>query len=158
MEVFINKLNVNSRNIILTWNISMEHIVFLDLDISKDGDRYKMINHFKPTDRNAFILLESCHHNRWLRNIPRGQCIRLRRNCTQEEDFISQSQVLSTRFQQKGYDQSILENEIEKVRNIESNTLSLNISGISQNTTTQMRMILDFNFQHKKFEKIVQRH
>lgn len=113
------------------------------------GDRYKMINHFKPTDRNAFIPLESCNHNRWLCNFPRGQ------NCTQEEDFVSQSQVLSTRFQQKGYDRSILDNEIEKVRNMDRNTLIFNVPNVNQNTTTQIRMILDFSVQHKKFEKIV---
>lgn len=102
LEHFMQRLDANNKNIVLSWNVNIDHIVFLDLDISKEGDRIKMMNHFKPTDRNAFIPLGSCHHTQWLCNIPRGQFVRFRRNCTHESDYLSQSQVLTARFLQKG--------------------------------------------------------
>lgn len=111
LDLFIHMMNNNTKNIQLTWNISTESMVFLDLEIWKDNDHFRLCNYLKPTDQNAFIPLGSCHHKSWLCNIPRSYFVRLRRNCTEEEDFITQSQVLSSRFQQKGYDKSSLDSE-----------------------------------------------
>lgn len=91
LDTFMQRLNANNKNITLTWNVNTEQTFFLDLDISKDGERIKMADHFKLTGRNAFIPVESCHHSKWLCNNPRGQFILLRRNCLYEGDFISSS-------------------------------------------------------------------
>lgn len=42
------------------------------------------------------LSVPSCHYPFWLFNIPKGQFVRMRRNCTRESDFITQS-----RFQVK---------------------------------------------------------
>lgn len=114
-----------------------------------------MCNYFKPTDRDAYVPLESCHHSFWLCNIPRGQFIRLKGNCTRKEDFISQSQVLSSRFQQKEYDKNTLDGEIERVRIMGRHVLVSNLNRECKNDVNNFKMTLDYNVQYKKFEKIV---
>lgn len=92
--------------------------------------------------------LGSCHHNRWLQ----------RRNCTYEEDFVSQSQVLMNRLLQKGYARLVLDREIETVWSLERKILVSNSPKDNQYSAANMRMSLDFNVQNKKFEKIVKKY
>lgn len=99
LDSFMQKLNITIKNISLTWNVSKDRMVFLDLEINKEGDNFKKCNYFKPTNRNAYIPLYSCHHCQWLCNILRGSFIRLRHNYTFEGNYLAQSQVLSNRFQ-----------------------------------------------------------
>ena len=62
----------------------------------------------KPTDKNS-LLQFSYHHPRALReNLPYGQFLRIRRNCTNKEDFLSQSTVLTNKLSEKGYPKKIL--------------------------------------------------
>lgn len=35
---------------------------------------------------NAYILRDSCHYQPWLENTPKGQLLRLRINCTYENN------------------------------------------------------------------------
>lgn len=52
----------------------------------------------------------------WLKNIPKGQIMRVKRNCsTQVENFLSQSKILTERFKARGYDPQILEKVVEEV-------------------------------------------
>lgn len=88
-------------------------------------DQFILTNHFKPTDRNSYIPLGSRHHSSWLCNIPRGQYIRLRRNCTTMEDFGNQSQVLSSRFEQKGYNRAVLDEEVFRVMSLDRKELPI---------------------------------
>lgn len=72
LEAFM--LRLNNRNSSLSWNIDTQRMMILDLEIVKE---YRTRNYFKPTIRNGYIPLESCYHNTWLCNIPRGQFIHL---------------------------------------------------------------------------------
>lgn len=40
LTIFMNKLNSNNWSIKLSWNVSTSHIVFVDLEISIEGERY----------------------------------------------------------------------------------------------------------------------
>lgn len=57
--------------------------------------------HFKATDRNGFVPTNSCHHPQWLGAVPKGQYMRIRRNCDNISDFHTQRYLL--RFCEKGY-------------------------------------------------------
>lgn len=156
LQLFMNRMDNNDKNIKLTWNVNTQNTVFLDLEIYKNEDGFCTRNFFKPTDRNSFIPLSSCHHKLWLCNIPRGQFIRLRRNCTSQSDFLSQSQVLAERFKQKGYDSPTLENEITRISQMERETILEGSKKISSNC--EYKILLDYSIQHKKFERIVKKH
>lgn len=106
----LESMNDNDRNIELTWDISRDWIHFLDLEIFKTASGIETKSFFKTTDRNSYIPTSSCHFRPWLDNFPRGQYMRMRRNCTQDTDFESQSDMLSTMFLDKGYRSEFLKN------------------------------------------------
>lgn len=157
LETFMLKLNTNMNNISLSWNIDSRQIVFLDLEIFKDGDSFKTWNNFKPSDRNGYIPLDSCHHRSWLCNIPRGKLIRLRCNFTSGSDFLAQSNILAERFQQKDYSKDVIHKEIARVGSLNRSDL-ISDSNNKKEVKHEFKIILDYNIQHKQFEKIVRKH
>lgn len=81
---------------------------------------------FKTVDTNSYLSLESCHHKSWLYNIPKGQLIRLKRNCSKAEDFNEQAQLIGRRFEEKGYDDSWLRKQIQNVHEMDRNMMLQN--------------------------------
>ena len=160
LQHFMDRLNANSKNIVLTWTVSCEKIAFLDLEIFKSDNHLLTRNFFKVTDRNGYIPLSSCHHRLWLCNIPRGQFVRLRRNCTIEADFLTQSQVLAQRFVQKGYSTSDIDQEIERVRLMDRDVIIADkpCDPTVIEANINHKILLDYNIQHKKFERIIVKH
>lgn len=100
---FITGLNTNNRGILLTQEASSVEIHFLDLRIRVIEGRIMTSTYFKETDRNGFIHTKSCHHQAWLESIPKSQFLRLRRNCTNVDDFDREASILRGRFLEKGY-------------------------------------------------------
>lgn len=48
--------------------------------------------------------MSSCHHPKWKGGIPKGQLLRVCRNCNTIEDFHVQADIMIiNRFQEKGY-------------------------------------------------------
>lgn len=70
------------------------HLMFLDLELTHDIESIVTINHSKLVSGNSYLHDGSCHHPTWKRNIPKGQFLRLQRNCTRDTDYIVQSKVL----------------------------------------------------------------
>lgn len=70
---------------------------------------------FKSTDRNSYILVDSCHYGPWLRAVPKSQYMRLKLNCTSKDKFLIQTDVLTSRFVEKGYSRDSLKNTQEEV-------------------------------------------
>ncbi|XP_077334619.1 uncharacterized protein LOC143975965 [Lithobates pipiens] len=52
------------------------------------------ISHTLHTGLSDIIPRDSCHHPNWLKSIPKGQFQRVRRNCSGEEDFEVQANIL----------------------------------------------------------------
>lgn len=58
--------------------------------------------YFKPMVGHSYVHKQRCHHPMWKWNIPYSQFCRLLRNCTRQEDYCHQSQVLVEKYSQKG--------------------------------------------------------
>lgn len=86
----------------------------------------------------------------WLCNIPRGQFIRLKRNCMSEDDFLKESHELSSKFQQKGYEKTTLNQEIEKTMLMDRNLLVSNQVRENSSTQDNFKFILGYNVHYKK--------
>lgn len=153
-DTFKEKMNRNDKNIKLMWTLSNECITFLE--IFKEGGRLFTRNHFKPTDRNSYLPVDSYHHKPWLINIPKGQFMRIRRNCSKEGDFLKQSEILTSRFREKGYDMRKVEKDKIKVLNMNRDIL---LSEIKQERfRRKFIVILYFNIQFRQVEKIIKKH
>lgn len=106
------RLNQNNKKIVLTWKYDQLSMIFLNVEMSIQGGKICTRNYCKPTDRNEYIAIDSYHHRPWLLNIPRGQFVRLRRNCTKEEASMEQATHFGSKFLQKGYEDKFIKKGI----------------------------------------------
>ncbi|KAL2086165.1 hypothetical protein ACEWY4_017224 [Coilia grayii] len=126
----INELNhflgfVNSTMEYLSF--TMEHDVqplnFLDLTILKDENNILQTTVYrKPLSKNTLLQADSNHPPHLIRNIPTGQFLRVRRNCSSTHDFMSQACQLAQRFLQRGYAQEVVKIAWGKVQIISTGT------------------------------------
>ncbi|XP_040183666.1 uncharacterized protein LOC120916795 [Rana temporaria] len=159
LEHFMETLNKNEKNIKLVWKIDTKEVDFLDLNVSLEGNRIITKTYFKTVDTNSYLSVESCHHKPWLYNIPKGQLVRLKRNCTKEEDFNEQAQFIGKRFEDKGYDISWLKEQVINVQKLDRKHMLENKTAnkVPPNNGAPS-LILDYNVQHKEINKLIQRH
>ena len=71
LEMFSAELNSNRNNIRLEFNWSRCSIHYLDVEVMLNNNRLDTKVYFKPTDRNGYLPIQSGHHSRWLKNIPK---------------------------------------------------------------------------------------
>lgn len=115
------------------------------------------MSYFKKTDRNAFIPLGSCHHDSWLKSVPKSQFVRMRRNCTEMDDYIFQAGIIKNRLQEKGYDPESLQDTIEEVANIDRSVL-LEGGPRKAKDRPAIPFITTFSTQHQLIKKIIRKH
>ena len=154
---FFNKLNLNQKNIVLTYTIDEKTIQFLDLEITLEAELITTKTYFKPVERNSYIPVDSCHHDPWLINIPKGQLVRIRRNCTDSQTFLEQAKMIGEKFVNKGYDDSFIQTQIQNVLEIPRETL-IEDRIKNKDMDDQVPIILNYNVQHKQLENIFKRH
>lgn len=156
-EEFLQQLNINKYGITFTGKWNLEKIEYLDLEIFKTGTSLYTRTFFKETDRNGYIPNSSCHHPRWKGNIPKGQLMRLRRNCDLIADFDKQADMLIQRFQEKGYAANTLAKLKSDVMKMDRKTL-LNNTRKRRNEQGEILFITGYNNQYKDVERIIHRY
>lgn len=98
------------RGIELTFVIGGRELVALDVTIFFTPDGRIGTRLFrKPTDGHQFVHWRSAHPYHLKISIPYAQLIRLRRNCSEDENYENEAQVLLRRFARRGYPAKILE-------------------------------------------------
>lgn len=159
LMTLLETMNDNDRNISLTWDINKDRIHFLDLEILNTSEGMITRSFFKATDRNSYISTTSCQHKPWLDNIPRGQFMRMRRNCTLEDDFETQSDRLEGMFLDKGYRKEFLKRERNMVRNLSRDDLLRDKNAAVGNKEFDGTcIVLDYSLQSKDVERILKKY
>lgn len=104
LEALLARLNDNCIGLKFTYEYNTVSLPFLDVAITKSGDGklYTTI-YRKPTSTNSLLRWESCHPEPLKRGIPKGQYLRLRRNCSTLEEYHKQAKDLQERFLDRGY-------------------------------------------------------
>ncbi|XP_069591607.1 uncharacterized protein [Ranitomeya imitator] len=64
--------------------------------------------HRKETATNSLLHYDSAHPIHLRNSIPKGQFLRVKRNCSTEEDFRAESKKLTDRFQTRGYPRKVI--------------------------------------------------
>jgi hypothetical protein len=101
----INILNLYFENLKLI--LSSSNIVnFLDLNIEIDYiyGRFKCSLYIKPTQSFAFLSTDSNHPKFIFKNIPLSILIRVRKNCSDLNDYFYYSNKFYINFMKRGYD------------------------------------------------------
>ena len=87
LEEFFTHMNSSSEHIKFTTETSTKQIAFLDSLVELDGCKISTNLHTKPTDSHNYLYYDSAHPQRCKYSIPYSQFLRIRRICTNNEDF-----------------------------------------------------------------------
>ncbi|XP_077112541.1 uncharacterized protein LOC143767905 [Ranitomeya variabilis] len=88
--------------------MSQTEIEFLDLKLNLRDSKITTSLYRKPTATNSLLHFSSFHPQHLKEGIPKGQFYRVKRNCTQQEDFLKHSRDLTSRFRERGYPKKII--------------------------------------------------
>ena len=75
----------------------------------------------KPTDSHFYQNTSSCHPSHVIKNIPKGQCIRLRHICSQKSDYLLNSEILCKKIIERGFHEKELKKTIKQVPKMDRN-------------------------------------
>ena len=105
---FIHAWNDFHPNIRFTHQISSNTVNFLDINVSLSHGNLQTSVHYKPTDAHTYLHYESFHNPSVKNNIPYSQFLRLRRLCSDEDDFRTKSNQMTHFFLARHYPQSLV--------------------------------------------------
>lgn len=157
LKKFLEDINHNRYGIKFTGDWNKELVNYLDLQIFKNNNRLDTRTFFKETDRNGYIPTRSCHHPKWIGNMPKGQLMRMRRNCSSITDFERQADVLIKRFTDKGYEKKEMDRLKEQVKNMDRSSL-LHKKERNTHNVAEFAFLTGFNRQYKQLENIFKKH
>ncbi|XP_069615772.1 uncharacterized protein [Ranitomeya imitator] len=89
---------------------------FLDITLSIEDSKITCNLFRKITATNSLLHYGSFHPQHLKNGIPKGQFLRLRRNCSTNTDFLGQAKDLTKRFQQRGYPQGVISKAFQHAR------------------------------------------
>ena len=141
LERFINFVDNFHPALQFTWKFSETSVSFLDILVSINGNKLFTSVFYKPTDSHRYLLFSSSHTKR---SIPFSQFLRLRRICSEDEDFQARSLEMRHFFVQRGYPTSLLETAFSKASQIPlSDTLTDPVSNVTCNN--KIPLVLNYH-------------
>ena len=114
---FVEWLNSQDRFLKFTSTIHKTEMVFLDLNIRVLDNKLISNTHTKPTARNCLLDYTSFHPKHLRDNLPFGQFLRLRRNCSRTTDYKEQANILSEKLRSRNYPEKVITNAKRRARN-----------------------------------------
>lgn len=141
---FVDTLNLNDFHIRLTSHVSHDKVEFLDLKVQICKEKITTRLHRKCTATNSLLHFQSFHPEHLRRGIPKGQFLRVRRNCTNDSDFKEEADDLTRRFQARGYPRKTISKAYITAKNTPRKDL---LTPKPRKTNTEVRVITRFNNQ-----------
>ena len=93
-------------------------IPFLDTQCSVEGGKIEVDLFRKETDKNQYLLLNSCHPKSVTKSIPFSLSLRIVRICTKYEDRIKRLNELKILLKERGYTDMIIDPAIKRALKI----------------------------------------
>ncbi|XP_072022881.1 uncharacterized protein [Amphiura filiformis] len=121
---FINAFNEFHPSIKLTHSISEVSLPFLDINLSIDhsnpNSRISTTIHYKSTDSHSYLSYDSSHPRKCKDSIPYSQLLRLRRICSDDDDFVTKADEMMTFFKLRGYPEHVIQAARKRISNSSS--------------------------------------
>lgn len=117
LTTFLSWINTLDPNLRFTHTCNSKEVIFLDLVITKEAGKLTTKTHQKPTAKNNLLNFTSFHPRPLEENLPYGQYLRLRRNCSAVADFKRQSEDLTTKLKNRDYSANILTKSYKRAHN-----------------------------------------
>ena len=113
---FVSYLNRSHDTIKFTSEISATEINFLDTTVYRHGNKLQIRAYSKPTDANNYLLYQSCHPPHCKNSLPYSQFLRIKRICSDIDDFDSKALVMGQNFIRRGYPPNLIESALIQAR------------------------------------------
>ena len=104
-------------------HLSTNKVHLVDVTISLKHGKLSTTLFTKPTDSPFYLNTSSCHPSHVLKNILKGQFIRLRRICSRKSDYLLNSEILCKQFIERGFHEKELKKTIKQVAKMDRNEL-----------------------------------
>ena len=117
LDVFFEHLNKVHSNIKFTFETSLDNVNFLDIKVSLKDQQFTTNLFCKPTDCHQFLHYDSCHPEHTKKSTVYSQGLRIRKICSQEDEFLQNISKLTEWFRKRSYPEKVINEEIDKVRN-----------------------------------------
>ena len=103
--------------------LSTNEVHFLDVTVSLKHRKLRTTLLNKPTDSHFYLNTSSCHPSYVLKNISKGQFIRLRRICPRKADYLLNSEILCKKILERGFHEKEFKKTIEQVAKMDRNKI-----------------------------------
>ena len=137
-ENFISELNQKHSSIKFDYEMSSIEIPFLDTIVYIDNKNHLQTRLYrKTTDRQNYLLRASEHPPSLKDSLAHSQALRIKRVCSDNEEYKSSSEQLVKSFISRGYDQEQVAKQVRKVDSKSSDALLRpEANNITTNRTT----------------------
>ena len=152
---FLEWLNNRCEDFKFTLFSDNERINFLDLYISVQEDSLVTSLFTKPTDRNTLLHFSSCHPKTLRENLPYGQFLRIRRNCTNREDFFLNAEALVEKLICRGYPKRLVRHSLKRAWYTPRETL---LVPKQKEVSFPLTCVLTYSPKAQKIKRIISRH
>ncbi|XP_069624016.1 uncharacterized protein [Ranitomeya imitator] len=129
-------------------------IEFLDIRLSIEQSSIVCTLYRKPTSTNSLLHYTSFHPQHLKNGIPKGQFLRLKRNCSKETEFVQQSRDLSERFKRRGYPQKNISRAYQYARQQDRKNL---FQKKVRDSSRPLSLITTFNNQWSDIRHVLER-
>ena len=154
--IFLEKLNSKHKTIKFEHNISNSNTSFLDTLIYKDKNNTLQTTLYrKPTDQQSYLHAHSDHTKSLKRSMPCSQALRIKTICSTLTEYKTHCAILKENFIERGYEENILKDEIDKVDNIDRKEL---LRKKEKNIKDRIPCLITYNRKLPMMRKIINKH
>ena len=100
--------------------------------------------HYKETDTHNYLHHTSLHPDHCKQAIPYSQLLRLRRICSDNDDFAARAAEMKAFFQARGYPEALLNDDLCKISTVSRNE-ALRPSAERDSTESRVPLVLTYN-------------
>ena len=135
-------------------NISDSTINFLDVRATIKENTITTSLYTKETDTLSYLDYSSCHPKSCKNGIPYSQFLRLRRICSEDEDFVLQSEKLALSFHRANYPDNVIQSSFDKAFNIDRESLFQRGPSTNNNQKDDPKLFLITDF-HPSYQAVL---
>ncbi|XP_063818789.1 uncharacterized protein LOC135056938 [Pseudophryne corroboree] len=138
-------------------------MTFLDIALKIENESIVTSTFVKEVDQNRYLHYKSSHLQRWKDNIPKGQFLRIKRNCSSNEGAKEQMESMYGAFLTQGYPKYVLDKALKEVEGLNRDTLldttgsnvRKNLNKMKIDRTT--RFVTKYNTSAYEIKKIIKK-
>lgn len=120
---FVDYINSNDMNLKFTHIHDNKSVHFLDITLVGNNEDIEILPFTKSMARNTLLLATSCHASHTIRNLPIGEFIRIKRNCSDAQEYDKQKLVVKNKLLARSYPQWSIDRAMARVQNIQRESL-----------------------------------